>query len=58
MRSRRHFLEPLTQSGAGPQVLVNARTGVTLATDLELAADSRSRTRGLLGRSGLPPGRS
>lgn len=53
---RSHFLQPLLRSGAERHVLVNARTGAVLASDLELAADSRTRTRGLLGREGLPDG--
>ena len=53
MKPRPHFLQPLGKSGVVPQVLVNTRTGLILATDLELAADSRTRTKGLLGRASL-----
>ena len=56
MRSKGHFLEPLMKPEPRSQVLVNARTKAVLATDLELAADSKTRTRGLLGRRGLPEG--
>lgn len=56
MSSRRHFLEPLLKSGAGSHVLVNERTSQTMAEDIELAQDSKARTRGLLGRTGLADG--
>jgi uncharacterized membrane protein (UPF0127 family) len=36
--------------------LLNARTGSIVATDVEVARTSAARRRGLLGRSGLPPG--
>jgi uncharacterized protein len=55
MSSNPHFLRPLVTS-SGPHVLRNERTGVTLARTLELASDSRTRTRGLLGRTGLAAG--
>ena len=55
MRSRGHFLEPLLGS-ASTHVLRHERTGEALATHLELASDSRARTRGLLGRTGLAAG--
>jgi uncharacterized membrane protein (UPF0127 family) len=51
-----HFLEPLLTSGAAGQRLVNERTGSVVASDLELASDSRARNRGLLGRSGIADG--
>ena len=38
------------------QLLVNVRTGEAIATDLEVARSLWQRTRGLLGRSGLPAG--
>lgn len=38
------------------QVLVNARTGDTVATDLEVARSQWQRMRGLLGRDGLASG--
>jgi uncharacterized membrane protein (UPF0127 family) len=53
MSARPHFLQPLlTAAGAG-YVLVNTRTGSEVARDLELASDSRSRNKGLLGRDSL-----
>lgn len=54
--SGRHFLAPLLKAGGGRYVLANAETGVILASTIELAQDSRSRTRGLLGRTGLDQG--
>jgi len=48
-----HFLRPLLRRGTVGQSLVNERTGSIVATLVELAADSKSRRRGLLGRSGL-----
>ena len=54
MRPRRHFLEALVKATSETYILVNARTKSVLATDLELAADSKTRTKGLLGRRGLP----
>lgn len=51
-----HFLVPLLTRPNTPHLLRNARTGLTLATTLEPALDSRSRRRGLLGRNGLDPG--
>jgi uncharacterized membrane protein (UPF0127 family) len=38
------------------QVLVHARTGEAVATNLEIARSLWKRTKGLLGRSGLPLG--
>jgi uncharacterized membrane protein (UPF0127 family) len=49
------FLNPLLTRPAG-YVLRNARTGQAIATNLELAGDSRSRRRGLLGRDRLDEG--
>ena len=53
-----HFLEPLHESGAGSRGhgLQHERTGRVLADTIELAQDSRTRTRGLLGRSSLAEG--
>jgi uncharacterized membrane protein (UPF0127 family) len=51
---RPHFLAPLL---AQPQERLVIRTrDVTLATSVELAADSAARRRGLLGRDSLAPG--
>lgn len=49
-----HFLVPLLRQPQAGLVLRNARTGLIVATVLELASDSTSRNRGLLGRSSLP----
>jgi uncharacterized protein len=51
------FLRTLLSAppGAGCQ-LVNARTGLVLASVVETAVDSATRRRGLLGRDSLPPG--
>jgi uncharacterized membrane protein (UPF0127 family) len=51
-----HFLAPLLSRPHEPHILRNERTGLTLATTLEPAFDSRRRRRGLLGRTGLPQG--
>lgn len=51
-----HFLKPLLARNAAPMALVNRRTGAVLASHVELAADSRGRRRGLLGRGGLAEG--
>ncbi len=53
MVARPHFLEPLLTRGGAGHSLVNERTGLVVAAELELASDSRSRNRGLLGRSSL-----
>jgi uncharacterized membrane protein (UPF0127 family) len=53
MSTPRHFLEALLKSGEATHKLVNGRTGVIVADTLELAADSASRNKGLLGRTGL-----
>ena len=50
-----HFLEPLLDGTAGRHV-VNERTGSIVAREIEFAADSSSRNRGLLGRGGLAAG--
>jgi len=47
------FLGPLIARGARRCVLVNDRTGIAVAHDVEAALDSRSRRKGLLGRDGL-----
>src|ERR1043166_4051879 len=39
-----------------PHALHNTRSGRLVASTVELAVDSRSRRRGLLGRDGLDPG--
>jgi uncharacterized protein len=46
------FLSPLAKDPAR-HLLRNARTGTTILTHLELAGDSRTRRRGLLGRDHL-----
>jgi uncharacterized membrane protein (UPF0127 family) len=51
--SRTHFLQPLLRPDAPPYVLRNERTGIIAARTLEIAADSESRRRGLLGRTSL-----
>lgn len=50
-----HFLESVLDAPR-PLGLQIERSGEWLVTDLELAIDSATRTRGLLGRAGLPPG--
>lgn len=54
--SAQHFLEPLLQAGAPKYRLIHEPTGQPIATELELAAESRTRNRGLLGRAGLSAG--
>ena len=51
-----HFLAPLLRRGAPPTVLVNSRTGAVLASHVDIAIDSQTRRRGLLGRDGLEDG--
>ncbi|MBL8137485.1 MAG: DUF192 domain-containing protein [Acidobacteria bacterium] len=53
--SRSHFLDPVLRS-TGRWGLRVAPGGALLATNAELAGDSRARTRGLLGRDGLAAG--
>ena len=48
------FLAPLVADPAAPLALRNARTGAILAARLEAAFDSKTRNRGLLGRTDLP----
>lgn len=52
------FLEPLLAPTASAErfALINVRTGETLAERIEPALDSRTRGKGLLGRSHLPAG--
>ncbi len=52
----RSFLSPLVRQPDRPLTLWNVRTGAALVTRLETAFDSKSRNRGLLGRTGLDPG--
>jgi uncharacterized membrane protein (UPF0127 family) len=50
------FLQPLLVRDAGPGVLhVRGRAAAPVATTVETAFDSATRTRGLLGRPGLSP---
>lgn len=56
MSSGPHFLEPLLEPQPRVRVLRNDRTGLTIAEQIELAHDSKTRTRGLLGRPGLAAG--
>ena len=51
-----HFLAPLLSAPATSCPLVNERLGVTLATRVSGAFDSRSRRRGLLGREAMSSG--
>ena len=44
----------MLRQAPSPLALRNDRTGLLVATVLELAADSTSRNRGLLGRDSLP----
>ncbi len=53
--SRPHFLQPVLR-GSGAWGLRVERSGHWLATHAELAGQSDSRRRGLLGRDGLAPG--
>jgi uncharacterized protein len=50
------FLAPILSNPERPWLLRNARSGACLATFVEEAFDSRTRNRGLLGRSSLPDG--
>lgn len=49
-----HFLRPLLRPTPGPLAIRNDTSGQLIATVLELARDSSSRNRGLLGRDSLP----
>jgi hypothetical protein len=53
-RRAAHFLVPILAADRGTMSLVNARTGIVLVSRVELAADSESRRRGLLGRDRMP----
>lgn len=48
------FLEPL--ASVGTPMLINARTGRSVASSVEIATTRRQRRRGLLGRDGLCAG--
>jgi len=50
-----HFLGELLKPGETIYVLSNARTGQVVARHLELAGNSKTRRRGLLGRTSLAP---
>ncbi len=47
------FLTPALKSPQSGFFLVNDRTGLPIVTELEIAVDSASRRKGLLGRDGL-----
>jgi uncharacterized protein len=51
-----HFLRPLLARDPDANALVNERTGSVVAETLEMAFDSGTRRRGLLGRDDLAPG--
>jgi uncharacterized protein len=55
LRMAAHFLAPLLK-GDGPWGLLIAGTDCWLATHVEPAFESATRTKGLLGRDGLPEG--
>jgi uncharacterized membrane protein (UPF0127 family) len=48
------FLQPLLRQGAGPQQIINARSGKVIADQLLTAFDSGSRRKGLLSHVSLP----
>ena len=50
------FLSPALKSPETPHALVIERTGTVLVRMVELAVDSASRKKGLLGRDGLAEG--
>lgn len=54
MRKRPSFLRPLAREPHRAFRLRNMRTGVPVVASVEPAFDSRTRNRGLLGRTGLP----
>jgi uncharacterized membrane protein (UPF0127 family) len=54
MSHRSHFLQPLLKTTGGDLALYVDGRDVILASVLEGAFDSKSRNRGLLGRSALP----
>jgi hypothetical protein len=53
-----HFLAPLLKRGGERCSLVNERTGSVVAGVLEVAIDSKTRRRGLLGRDALADDRA
>jgi uncharacterized membrane protein (UPF0127 family) len=53
--SRPHFLSAMVGADAGAFVLQHERTGRVVAAEVELAADSKSRRKGLLGRDAMSP---
>lgn len=56
MSPRQHFLQPVLRRGAGPHRLVVAGSNRQVASAIEVAGDSASRKKGLLGRSSLAEG--
>jgi uncharacterized membrane protein (UPF0127 family) len=50
------FLSPMLAGSPGSFILQNSRTGLMLAVEIEPAFDSKSRNRGLLGRTGMDDG--
>jgi uncharacterized membrane protein (UPF0127 family) len=49
------FLRALVHEPDAPHRLVNSTRGIVIATSVEAALDSRTRKKGLLGRTGLDP---
>jgi uncharacterized membrane protein (UPF0127 family) len=56
MGSRPSFLDPLIAQPGVLRALDNARTGRRLASRIDVAFDSKTRRRGLLGRDGMSEG--
>jgi hypothetical protein len=54
--ARPSFLSPFLRGPDRRYVLHNTRNGLAVATNIEVALDSASRRRGLLGRDGLDTG--
>jgi len=54
--ARASFLSGMLRDEARPHALLNTRTGGVVADRVELAVDSESRRRGLLGRDRFEPG--
>jgi len=54
--ARPSFLSVVLRDAERPHALVNSRNGRVVASQVELALDSKSRRRGLLGREGLDAG--
>ena len=50
------FLSPMLAGSPGPFILQNSRSGLMVAVEIEPAFDSKSRNRGLLGRTGMDDG--